>query len=772
MARLLGALALSILIILMYVESPVEGFSCTVGLGGDYPDVSSAVSNGCVNIEFVSDVSESSSVSVSSSLYVYGRGYRWIFQGNEGIRVNPSTTLYIEGVNVSRGVSTNSLLEAVGSTILLMDVVIYNDISGAWNESIYILDSNVTMYNVSIFDLGTHSRNSIFISDSDAYLDGVYIENLKPVIAGGIWFDDTASREEESYIARNIYIKSFDRGVMFWDDGNNNATLLIDNAYVEGQLRNNIVLWLISKQNPPNRTNITIVNSYLANVRDGNIWLFSWYSQRTLLNLKNLTILNATAYANIWMEVKIRSHFNISLENLTISNAGDLPYGNIFIDLWGGDAEAVIYMDSLRLTGADVYSIYIRTQHATSFNSTIRNSMLNTASPNSFTRGILIYTRWLSTGYLEMDGVRVDGASIGFLGYIAGSSRFTGRLSNVEVLNGRTGVALWTRTYAVGSLYVSNGLVNDMDVRGIWVGGWENSQIYVEVEGIYINDTGLEGIKIFHRSPTPSTYRFIDVIINNSAGIGLNMTVDGDPIDVFFNRSIIGSVWLRDSLNTFQARLYANQTMYDELGSQVDGIYFESYWILEARYISSLSGYPISGVRVSLIDGSTILSTKVTGLDGDVRYVLHYVYDESNPVVPRLYLNASVNGVTDVYHIYLDGGFRSTIPNIFVVVERELPIPAFKALGKVGGKLSTIVLYGVSGYIAVLTDLESSHGGIHPIVYRIGLKWYFINDDYAVIGVELYRDGEVYKQMLYIDRGLQTVFSPGPIRIVAWIVNP
>ena len=205
--------------------------SCTVP--ATYPDVSTALLNGCYSIVFTSDVYESGQVYVDGGLTpypyitIYGCGYRWILPSliTEQILIKKIPNIYISDITivfnqVGPGVQSNAIFNQTNITILdsVIDILSDRRILYIYNSSLEVRRSifnkhpdsipiyailygnNFLLYSVNVNDgYGSESLLIRSIGRSSIAIENSYI-NGSVVISG-----DQANGNRISILNSTIY---------------------------------------------------------------------------------------------------------------------------------------------------------------------------------------------------------------------------------------------------------------------------------------------------------------------------------------------------------------------------------------------------------------------------------------------------------------------------------------------------------------------------------------------------------------------------------------
>jgi len=156
------------------------GLSCNVPV--DYPDVATALANGCTRIFFSSNIVESLPVSIhgQAGILIDGNGYTWILQPSSGIDILSSRDVVLRDLTITRSAPFETIFINGSSDVVLRRLRLSLNTMW-WYPGIHVnISDNIYIDDVLVVDNGPGPRARILINHSNASLSNVFL-------TGGFW---------------------------------------------------------------------------------------------------------------------------------------------------------------------------------------------------------------------------------------------------------------------------------------------------------------------------------------------------------------------------------------------------------------------------------------------------------------------------------------------------------------------------------------------------------------------------------------------------------
>ncbi len=381
--------ALTVMVLMVAIVIPIDVYSasnqCTVGDGGDYPDVYTALSNGCFNLRFVSDVEETNQIVISSTgpVNILGDGYTW----NLSIGANPMISIS----NVDSFIMNN------------LDMVV--DINPQNHQNIFLTrESNVIIENVSVYQEEEGNFITFYSDNKTLYVYNVFgisSDNLNKFAFINIAYDGPGT-EYANVVVNNLTLINFAyKGIHSYGWGVTgsilnlnitNSTFIdlygeailirmykelntyIDGVHVENSYGNSIFFFTILEGNIVVRNgyfvgqygdgitaityghqNVLIEDVYVNESIWGwdGIFLYSYQGGTANISISDVEVENVNVGINIYTEGSL----NVDIVDYGSSRT---DYASIYIR-YGDTSE--IYISDVEMENTNVYGIYIESMN-------------------------------------------------------------------------------------------------------------------------------------------------------------------------------------------------------------------------------------------------------------------------------------------------------------------------------------------------------------------------------------------------------------------------
>ena len=736
-----GILYTSILFILMILLSgissirDVEAVTCHVPSG--LPDVSTALSMGCTTIVFDGDVNEPGTVSIlnSNNILIKGNGYRWIFGSGE-IDITNSYKVTVKNVEIIRTPIINSpIIRIVRSDeVVFLDTNIPVNTDG-WNPSISVFNSNISYNGGHLTDTGPSPRAIFYLynvtgSLNNLVLNGAFysIEVIDPVV----------NTKYKSLNITDVIASSLHFGIVLRDFGSNNMDIFINNTQISNQLYQAIWGQINNVHTPLQYTRIVVRNSIMANNVYDNIALYLQGQSNIFLTFDNVVFVDSDLYTNLALLASGFSNSHIAISRVNIIEDSDLPNNNILLYSDSGSYMNVS-ISNVALGPSDYANLLSVLYGASQMDISIKNSKFRNAG--SF--NVNIYQEGFS------------------------SSNILIKDSNLSS-SGDTNLIFFNRHNSQVYSYVEDVHLSQAVNQNIYLGARDNAMQRVTVDKALMDNAGWVNIKAVSTSTASPLYIFRGVNTSNAIW-SLEYIPFWSTATMKFYASILDRFWSHGWPPSIGS-LILNQTIYDELSSQNDYVHVESWWILEVGIYSSYTFSPLENIPISILDGGSPISTVYTSPSGRAQYIFHYLYDESNPLIDQLTLYISTSYNSFSYGVYTDGGYTTTLPNIFIKLRFYIALIALDVLGYVNHEPMRMSISGDSGKIYIFNTVGDALRGIYSVkVIRFRVSNVAVVDDYILMDIAIITGyGYTSHQKLIFNRLTGILFSDGPYKIMGY----
>ena len=536
----------------------------------------------------------------------------------------------------------------------------------------------------------------------------------------------------------DVNITSLHFGIVLRDFGSNILEILINNTYISNQLYQAIWGQINNIHTSSQYTKIVIKNSVFANNVYDNIALYLQGQSNGYIELDNIQFRDSDLYSNMAILASGFSNGYIKIYNIKIFEDSDLPNNNILLYSDSG-SYLNISMRNIDLASSDYANLLAVLYGASHMDISIKKSRLHDG------------------GHFNID-VYQEGFSTSNV-YI-GDSNLT--------YAGDTNLIFFNRHNTNGYFYVENVLLSHSTNQNIYLGARDNAMQRVIIDKTLFDNAGWVNIKAVSTSTSNPLYIFRNVNTTNAVW-SLEYIPFWSTSTMKFYRSVLDRFWAHGWPPSIGV-LILNQTIYDELSSQNDFVHVESWWVLEVDLYSSYTMAPLSNIPISILDGSSLISTIYTSSNGKAYYVFHYMYDESNPLIDQLNLYISTSYRSFRYGIYTDGGYTTTLPNIFIKLRFYLSLMALKALGYVNREPMKLSISGDYGVIYIFNTVNAAITGINSIkTIRFKILSLFTVGNFIIMDISIQTGNGINSiQKLILNRANGIIYSDGPYKILAY----
>ncbi len=724
------------ILILLTLPADVEGAVCFVPSG--FPDVSTALANGCTSILFDGNVNEPGPVNIIglNNILIDGNGYTWVLNAPNYITIRGSTGVSIRDVDIVRNGPLHTIY-----VFMSRDVNLYNlniQASSAWWRSAVAVNQSddVLIMNTVVIDNGVSSRSKIYILDSNASILDTYV-------SGTFWGIEINNSDAFLGFMR-VYIDNATSlaahyGMIIRDYDPNPLQLVIRNSNFTGNIIEGIYGYFRSLNPPTGFSEVHIVDTYVSNSGFNNIFLEAYDLAQVYLNITNVTLSDADVWRNF---VVIGSHntiFKLDVDGLTVSEDGIHPFENIQL-YTDSAAQLTATLSGLSLVDALDSNMRLVLYGASSQKVVILNSVFGGSSRYNFAS----YQDNFS--FLDLN--------------VSDSNLSNAPDTNLVLFNTASNTVLNAR---FSRLSIDTGILNN-----VYIGASGPA-----VQNIYMEDSNLsnsinQNIKVDYNGNTGGSKVVLKRVNASLAPYGIvywSLNSPGSRVEV--HESIINRFWMWDIPGS-SSTLFLNETLYDELSSLNDNGVVQSRWTLKVVVISSITGYSISSLPIDFYDMPFYLTTSVTDSTGVSLTTFNYLYDESNPFIDQLYLLISSHGYSLSYGYLVDGGLTTTLPSIFGEIQLQLGIVALKVIGYYNQLPMVMEIMGSSGKIYVYNDLPflATTASVKTISFVV--TGVHIIGDYVVMSIAVPSQGGWGRQVLIYDRVDGLLISHGVANLLGW----
>jgi len=733
--RLIPSLVIMFLLLILPSNfGSVEGSACLVPSG--FPDVSTAISNGCTNIYFDGNVVEPGPVNIIglSNILVDGNSYTWVITAPNYISIIQSSNITFKDVIVLRNGPLHTIYVERSREIVLDNVFIQAS-SSWWRSALLINQSDsVLISKTTVIDNGISSRSKIYLLDSNATLVDVAVygtfwgvEINNSVAHTGLMnvsiINLTASAAHYGFIVR----------VYDWYP----TELYIDSLTISGSQADGFYGYFNVASPPIGPSKIYISGSRVIDSQFNNLFIELYGLSNLYLNLSDSILVDSDVWRNLALLASGSSTLYIDVANLTVAEDGIAPSENV-----------LIYSDTVSTVKGAFTSLSLRDALSTNF---------RIVALGSSSQDILIMNSNLTlAGQYNLASYQDH---FSFLNLNISKSSFENALN--------TNIVFYTQGSASIAAYVDGIYAFNAPLNNLYIGGFGQSTQYIEVRDSSFNLSTLQNIKIDYNSNIGSPKTVFVRVNTSQASYGLvYWSINSVGTSVEVHESIINRFWVWDVPGATSLMLL-NETMYDELSSQNDGGTVISRWTLKVSLLSSLTGYPVTYTPIDFYDSNVFITVSYTDNFGVSYTTFTYGFDESNPFIDQLVIRVSTPYHSLSYSYLADGGLSVTLPSIFGGLTLELSVFVLRIYGYVNNIPSVIEFYGGGGLIKLLDDTSILEGHMVVKVYRFTVLGYRVVGDYIIVNILLPFPKPVVQTFIY-DRDGGVAVSHGLNSILGW----
>ncbi len=713
----------------------VAALSCNVPV--DYPDVATALANGCTNIFFSSNIVETVTVNIVGQIGILidGNGYTWILQPTSSVRILSSRNIVLRDLVITRSAPFETIFINGSSDVVLRRLQL-NLNTMWWYPGIHInISDNIRLRDVSVIDNGPGPRARIVVNHSNATLINTYL-------GGGFWgieLVDSPGLSQYSWVnITNLTVTTAHYGVIIRDYGDNNRTIWIRDSYVAGQAVEGIYGYFNNPHSPNSYTEVFIKNVTVFDSTFNNLFFEAYSSTRLNISIVNTTLIDADVWRNLVILASHNSEVNLEVYNLTVYEDSIPSFENIQLY---SDSAAVFrsVIDGAYLSGPRDANIRFLT-----FGASMQIAEVEGLTGVSSQRyNLATYTRDFSSLYLNVSSSSFAGASD----------------TNIVLYSsaGSSSQVVWLTDFNATAAGLNN----------MYLGATSNSYQEAHIWKAYLASAGIQNIKVDYFNNGGGSWTDIrDVNTTLSPWSLVYWSINSPGTKVMVYRSLLDRVQMWDVPGS-TSLMVLNETVYDELNSVNNGGTILSKWTLRVRVVSSLTGFPIPLLPVSLYDSSTLVTLGQTGLGGYVDFSLSYLYDESNPFIDQLFIVVSTSYGTFQRGYLLYWGLSKTLPSWYGNLTMGIGVIYFSAAGHVEHQSMRIIVSGDQGWIRIYNDIPiSMYQPVEVEVWSFRVLGYRAVDNFLIMWIRFTNPYIEGNQTMILDRSRGLLYSPGPIEII------
>jgi len=719
----------TILVIFTLINSGnVVALSCAVP--SLYPDVASAVLNGCNIIVFDGDVTEATSFTVPFPIVIDGNGFKWTL-------VNPAVDKII--------FDSDGLVELYNINITVVDQ--YTTVFLVRNSSLNIDNVNVTILSTYVYLFRSDPVNTYNISFT---ILNFLVDEYSGSGFRRIFSIDSASSYSVSVYAYNVKINGiisplFAIPAAFFVSSPDGGEFMLSEAKL-----NNASVLIYAKPGSTSKYNVEISNTF---IEAGGVppYILGWYASYIQfflgsemdINLSNVTVISNGGYDAIIYLLAYLNGGNSSMygENIYVENP---LRGGIFVS-HGGFFNSYIYLR--RVTFNSLYALYGDSWRAIEVsNSTIvvdtfsfySYSPLNTFFINedvtlkvNLMNGILYEGVFLVQDFWQMDSTV----------YI--------EISNVTIYTNRFGAIQL-------------------------ISFFPETKYFVDIEGLYSYPksslTSYWSIYIFQSSASDVITLDVRYSVLGGFIISSFSGFDGSIYETVYSEAI--------SYTTKPIEVFWTLEIYVESmrsGRAIPGIdvsYYENWNILETVYTghAGIALYGYNYIYQPFIFGFKYID-RIRFSINETYYSNAWWYNKSDSMV-------EFKDVSLVPPFYTLSSY--TLPRWFgrIVISLDTVLEIY-GIGFIEHRPMTISLLGDSGYIGLYKQIEDV---IYPylnisrqqpplMIIPIRVLEVIDYDVYLVIETKILYKGLLFEETFIYYKTLGILYSTGPLEIVARVIK-